>query len=140
MNIKHIRFYNVPKNESEICDCCNKSIQNIYYITTDDETTLKFGCTCFKKIIKNRGYNKTVNTKINKILKTLITYSEMTTEWQGMTEKLCAEKYPYIYEKIGNTEGIDNFKDLQEFYLQDLIPYRTQEAENELKKYRILSK
>lgn len=134
MKIKKISLVTGSKNESTTCDCCGRSIQNIYYITLADDSHLRLGTTCFSKQIKT-NLNGMAKKKVNHAVKMLKWYQEMLETWKNLTEEECKEQFPGSYERIGQYEGIDTFEDLKNWNVNEFFPYRISLEEAEIAKY-----
>lgn len=134
MRIKRISFESVRKNESTTCDCCGRAIQNICYITLNDDSHLRLGTTCFDKQMKSK-LDKMAKKKVNNAIKSLKIYQEQLEIWKNMTEESCKETRPMDYERIGNTEGIDTFEELKNWMVNEFFPYRISLEEEDITRY-----
>lgn len=134
MKIKSISFVTGVTNESTICDCCGKAIQNIYYITLADDSHLRLGTTCFEKQMKSK-LDKMARRKLNHAIELMKSYQEQLEIWKNMTEEECKETRPMQYEKIGNYEGVDTFEELKNWMVNEFFPYRISLEEEEITRY-----
>ena len=134
MKIKSISLIQGTSKESTTCDCCGKSISNIYFITLADDSKLRLGTTCFAKQMKT-NLDKMANKKVNHAIKMLKWYQDQLEVWKNLTEEECKENYPGPYERIGQYEGIDTFEDLKEWHVKEFFPYRIKLEEAEVAKY-----
>ena len=134
MKIKKIQFFEGTKNDSTICDCCGRTIQNICYITLADDSHLRLGTTCFEKQMKIK-LDKMAKKKLNHAIKYLKSCEEQLAIWKDLTEEECKENYPGTYERIGKYEGIDSFQDLKDWHVNEFWPYRISLHEEEIAKY-----
>lgn len=137
MKIKKISLITGTMKESTTCDCCGRSISNIYYITLADDSHLRLGTTCFEKQVKN--LDKMAKKKVNHSIKMLKWYEEMLETWKNLTEDECKEQFPGSYERIGQYEDIDTFEDLKNWQVNEFFPYRISLEEEEIAKYAKLS-
>jgi hypothetical protein len=137
MKIKKISLITGMIKESTICDCCGRSISNIYYITLADDSHLRLGTTCFEKQVKN--LDKMAKKKVNHSIKMLKWYEEMLETWKNLTEDECKEQFPGDYERIGRYEDIDTFEDLKKWNVNEFFPYRINLEEENIAKYAKLS-
>lgn len=134
MKIKKISLVTGSINESTTCDCCGRSIQNIYYITLADDSHLRLGTTCFNKQMKT-NLDSMAKKKVNHAVKMLKWYQEMLETWKNLTEEECKEQFPGSYERIGQYEDIDTFEDLKNWNVNEFFPYRISLEEAEIAKY-----
>lgn len=134
MRIKRISFVSGGKNESTTCDCCGRAIQNICYITLADESHLRLGTTCFDKQMKSK-LDKMAKRKVNHAIDLLKSYQEQLELWKNMTEEECKDIRPFDYEKIGKYEGIDTFKELKSWMVNEFFPYRISLEEEDITRY-----
>ena len=138
MKIKKISLITGTMKESTTCNCCGKSISNIYYITLADDSKLRLGTTCFAKQMKT-NLDGMAKKKVNHAIKMLKWYQEMLETWKNLTEEECKEQFPGTYERIGQYEDIDTFEDLKNWHINEFFPYRISLEEEEIAKYAKLS-
>lgn len=125
-------YYSVPKSESNTCDCCGKSIQNICSITTVENEHFNFGTTCFDKVIKDKlqPYQR---KEMNKALKGIRNYCEQQEIWKDMTEEKYIETH---YDKPWeNYDDIHTFEEYKNWMLNEFFPYRLSEKEKILSRF-----
>ena len=135
MKISKITYYSVPRNDSAVCDCCGKSIQNICAVTTKDQTHLLFGTTCFDKLIKDK-LTSWQRKEMNRLTKSIKFYNQRILSWQDMTEEKFrsgwkgGEKMPW-----DEYDDIHSFEEYKAWMLNEFYPYRLSLEEKELEKF-----
>ena len=137
MKIKKISFNAGSRVDTTICDCCGKSIKNIYYITLADDSHLRLGTTCFDKQMKT-NLDKMAKRKVNGALNSIQHWETEREYWETVTEEQYKIDRTYDYnERVAshNYEGIDTFEDYRKWVLTELIPYRLSVANDEIRKY-----
>ena len=135
VRIAKISYYsNALQSEYDTCSCCGQGIRNVCRIETTDGEVLKFGTTCFGKLMKDR-LDSFQRKKMRHALKMIRFWDDEAVKWLGMTEeKYCLE---YADRPWENLEDINSFSEYREWYLGHFIPYRRTLAEEDLKKYRL---
>lgn len=133
MKIKKISLITGSKNESTTCDCCGRSIQNIYYITLADDDHLRLGTTCFDKQMKT-NLGSMAKKKVNHAIKFVKFWNEIKDNWETKSEEELRGLHPGSFERIGQYEGIDTFEDLKNSEIK-LAEYRISLHEAEIAKY-----
>lgn len=133
MKIKKISLVTGSINESTTCDCCGRSIQNIYYITLANDDHLRLGTTCFDKQMKT-NLDSMAKKKVNHAIKFIKFWNEIKTNWETKSEEELRELHPGSFERIGQYEGIDTFEDLKKSEIE-LAKYRISLYEAEIAKY-----
>lgn len=133
MKIKSIHFIQGTAKESTTCDCCGKSISNIYFITLADDSKLRLGTTCFAKQMKT-NLDKMANKKVNHAIKFVKFWNEIKDNWKTKSEEELRDLHPGSFERIGQYEGIDTFEDLKKAEIE-LAEYRISLHEEDIAKY-----
>lgn len=137
MKIKRIRFNSVSTDEGCKCDKCGQWIKNIWTVEFANGMNVNFGIDCFEKMTKEK-LNAYGMKQMKSALKRIQMWSEKLQKWSDgeYTEDNCeAWKAEQADWSDSYWKG-RSFDEYEEFMINQFIPRRLQDAEEELNKFR----
>ncbi len=137
-----INFYTLPYKQGICCERCGTYIRNVAEIHFDDGFVLRCGLDCLNKhVLKDTNLTEYGKKQLKKHLKTLEMYDKWRNDWGRWNTPEESEK-DGGFQRIEFPENSGNwrirtqaeFDEQKQFMLTDLIPYRIQHEQDEMKK------
>ena len=135
-----VEYYQLPKNAGICCDHCGTYIRNVFVLHFVDGVCLKCGVECYNKLIKQSNISQYGEKLLKKQIKRLKLYDEMRSNWtrwntpeeaesDGCFQRIEDPEKPGFYRIRTQAE----FEAEKAFMLNDLIPYRINLVQSEIK-------
>ena len=129
--IKNIHFERVGEKEGCTCDRCGQYIRNIWTVDYLEGFSVHYGLDCWEKVYKNGTLSQAGEKLIKKTMKSIQHYEEMLMKWKSGEMD---EEGRHNFSASGAWEG-STFEEYKEWMINDLLPYRLEDAQKELKRF-----